>query len=147
MTTSKRRSARKPPTKSSRRSTRARSGSRRTTARPFVPTSIDELGESAVETGRSLWLAGLGLTATTIETAEDAFGLLVARGKQREPKTLAAAKKVIRDARRAANDLATDAARASKKKLDEALDAFGVDHRARPKNLLHRLGDLAEAIL
>jgi len=147
MNAPRRKTARRAPRRTSRRPVRARSRSRRATQRSLVPTSFDEIGESARETTRSLWLAGLGLAATTMETAEGAFGALVARGKQREPKTLTAAKKVIREARRTANDLATDAARASKKKLDEALDAFGVDQRARPKNLFHRLGDLAEAIL
>jgi hypothetical protein len=112
-----------------------------------MPATVAEAGERALETGRSLWLAGLGLAGTAMETATDAFDALVAKGRQQEPKTVAAAEKVVRDARRRANAVVGEAARVSKQGVETALEALGVDNRPRQKNVFHRLGDLAEAIL
>lgn len=123
---------------------------RRSTAGPTrmtLPTTVSEAGELAIETGRSLWLAGLGLTGAAIETVSDTFDTLVAKGRQQEPKTVAAAEKVVRDARRRANEVVGEAARVSKQGVESALEALGVDSRPRQKNVFHRLGDLAEAIL
>jgi hypothetical protein len=137
------------PKKTARRPAR-RTAARRTTTharRTTLPTTLTGAGETALETGRSLWLAGLGLAGTAMETATDTFDALVARGRQQEPKTVAAAEKVVRDARRRANAVVGEAARVSKQGVESALEALGVDARPRQKNLFHRLGDLAEAIL
>lgn len=136
--------------KTGRRATSSRPRTRRSAPQLAVPISLAELGEmseTAVETGRSVWLAGLGLGVSVVEGASEAFDALVARGRRQEPKTMAAARKAVKDVRRTAGELADEAARASKRKIDEALDALGVESNPRPKNLLHRLGDLAEAIL
>ncbi|HSM12628.1 MAG TPA: phasin family protein [Thermoanaerobaculia bacterium] len=148
MTAPKKKTTRKTARRAS--GARARTRTRRAATRIAVPTSfaeLGEMGESAVETGRSVWLAGLGLGVSVAESAGEAFDALVARGRKQEPKTMAAARRVVKDARRTAGDLADEAARVSKRKIDEALDALGVESNPRPKNLLHRLGDLAEAIL
>ncbi len=103
--------------------------------------------QSRYTTARSLWLAGLGAAGVVLETATGAFDALVERGRRAEPRAIAAAHQAGRDARRAAGELAGSAARASRRQIDNVLDAVGIDNRPRRKNLLHRLGDLAEAIL
>jgi hypothetical protein len=137
------------PKKTTRRPAR-KTTARRATARPnrmTLPATVGEAGEAALETGRSLWLAGLGLTGAAIETATDTFDALVAKGRQQEPKTVAAAEKIVRDARRRATAVVGEAARRSKQGVESALEVLGVDNRPRQKNVFHRLGDLAEAIL
>jgi polyhydroxyalkanoate synthesis regulator phasin len=104
-------------------------------------------GSAAIGKGRDLWLAGLGLAGTVYEVATDTFDSLVSRGRKQEPKTLAAARGALRQARARATNVAGDATALSKKKLNEALDALGVENRPRQKNLFHRLGDLTEALL
>jgi hypothetical protein len=111
------------------------------------PAPAIEARDAALETGRTLWLAGLGLAGSAYQAATRTFDALVARGRREEPRTRAAAQRVVRQVRTRANDLATDATRLSKRKLGQALDALGVDQSPRPKNLFHRLGDLTEALL
>jgi len=107
-------------------------------ARPTPPTG-DPL--------RELWLAGLGAVAATGETAAEAFDTLVARGRRLEPTVVAAAERTAREARGAVEELAAEASRRSKKLVDEALDRIGAHRAPRSKNILHRLGDIAEALL
>ncbi len=126
------------------RPTRSRTTARRRNASPKL---VVEAGSAALASGRNLWLAGLGLAGSTLETATDAFDVLVRKGRQEEPKARAAANKALRSARKRATELVADATHISKRKLDEALEALGVDHRPRQKNLFHRLGDLTEALL
>lgn len=116
------------------------------TRRPLA-TGMPEVRAAAVETGRTLWLAGLGLAGAAYQAATETFDALVARGRREEPKTRAAAQRVVRQVRTRATGLANDASRLSKRKLDQALDALGVDKSPRPKNVFHRLGDLTEALL
>ena len=134
-------------TRTARRGRRPRKAAPVRRARRAAVTRVTEVGDAAVEQGRALWLAGLGLAGTAVETAVDAFDLLVARGRREEPRTRAAAHRVVRRVRTHAGDLAADATRRSKRKLDQVLDALGVDSSPRPKNLFHRLGDLTEALL
>jgi polyhydroxyalkanoate synthesis regulator phasin len=128
---------------------RARPASRRTTARRrnTAPRIVVDAGSAAMDSGRKLWLAGLGLAGSTFETATDAFEALVRKGRVEEPKAKAAANKALRGARKRATELVADATHMSKQKINEALDALGVDNRPRQKNLFHRLGDLTEALL
>src|SRR5690606_31118370 len=109
--------------------------------------TVVQAGETVFEAGRSIWLAGLGLAGSAVETASDTFDALVARGRRQEPKSIAAAEQVAREGRQRAHTLAGDAAKYSKKQLAGAFEALGVDNRPRQKNLFHRLGDFAEAIL
>ena len=67
-----------------------------------------------------------------------------------EPQAKAVADRVLRQARAKADDLgalAQGAATNGRQKLGRALDRIGAGRVSRPKNLLHRLGDLADAIL
>jgi len=123
--------------KSTKRTPRPRTAPRR---KPAVP-------ESAGLELRQLWLAGLGAMATTGEAAASMVEALVARGRTQEPKTRAAAAKAVREARRSVEVLANEAGRRSRMAIDEAMNRLGVDERPRSKNILHRLGDLAEAML
>lgn len=96
---------------------------------------------------RELWLAGLGAALVAGETARDAVDALVVRGREREPRVVAAAERVARDARSAVEETAAQAARISRRMIDDALERFGQRPAPRQKNILHRLGDLAEALL
>ena len=116
-------------------------------ARRRPAAGMPEVRDAAVETGRALWLAGLGLAGAAYQAATETFDTLVARGRREEPKTRAAAQRVVRQVRTRATGLANDATRLSKRKLGQALDALGVDQSPRPKNVFHRLGDLTEALL
>lgn len=118
-----------------------------TRVRRVAQATITEAGTAAYTTGRDVWLAGLGLAGTAYELASEAFATLVKVGRKQEPKTLAAAQGALRQARTRANRVASEATQISKKKLNQALDALGVDNRPRQKNLFHRLGDLTEALL
>jgi poly(hydroxyalkanoate) granule-associated protein len=96
---------------------------------------------------RQVWLAGLGALAATGETANGLFDELVARGRKQEPATRAAAEKAVRDARGVVESVAAQAGRRSKALVDEAIARLGVKNQPRSKNILHRLGDVAEALL
>lgn len=96
---------------------------------------------------RQVWLAGLGALAATGETANGLFDELVARGRKQEPATRAAAEKVVRDARGVVESVATQAGRRSKALVNDAIARLGVKEQPRSKNILHRLGDFAEALL
>lgn len=96
---------------------------------------------------RQVWLAGLGALATTGETATVVFDELVARGRKQEPATRAAAERVVREARGAVESAAAEAGRRSKQLMDEAITRLGVKAQPRSRNILHRLGDFAEALL
>jgi hypothetical protein len=96
---------------------------------------------------RQVWLAGLGAMATTSETASAWLDFLVARGRKREPAAIAMAQKAARDTRRAVEDLAAEAGRRSLRLFDDAIERLGVQPQPRSRNILHRLGDVAEALL
>jgi len=94
-----------------------------------------------------MWLAGLGAVAAAGETTNDLLDELVRRGKLREPKVKASARGWVRDVRKGAEGLANDALDATRQAIDRAAKSLGVEERPRNKNILHRLGDLAEALL
>jgi len=96
---------------------------------------------------RDVYLAGLGAVATAGEGAQLAFDALVARGRETEPRLTAAARRSLREARGAVEDLASKAGKRSLELVDEALEKIGRGTPRREKNILHRLGDLAEALL
>jgi polyhydroxyalkanoate synthesis regulator phasin len=125
------------------KSVRRKPAPRRAAPRPRVSAP-------AAVAGRKLWLAGLGAAASALEGAAGVFDALVAKGRAHEPQAKAIASRVLKEARAKADDLgelAVDAAASGKRRLNRALDRIGAAGAARPKNLLHRLGDLAEAIL
>ncbi len=139
MTTARKKST---PKSSNRRPAQRATATHRVTAASVPP--------AVAETGRNVLLASLGLAGSAVEKAAETFDALVARGRKQEPKAIAAAERVIREAKEKATDLATEAASVSKRTLDSALDGVqklaGVEKTGRQKNFLHRLGDLAEAI-
>jgi polyhydroxyalkanoate synthesis regulator phasin len=96
---------------------------------------------------RELWLAGLGAAAATGEAASDVVDLLVEKGRTAEPRVAAAAARALAAARARAGEVADELGERAQDALRETLDRLGVERRPRSKNLLHRLGDLAEAIL
>lgn len=118
------------------RSTRKRS------ARPARPTAAAPDSQL-----RQVWLAGLGALATTSETANGLFDELVARGRKQEPATRAAAEKVVREARGVVEGVAAEASKRSKELVHDAMSRLGVKEQPRSRNILHRLGDVAEALL
>lgn len=127
---------------------------RRKVARKKAAAPIVVSPDAALAAGRSLWLAGLGLAVAAVEGATGVFETLVAKGRVQQPEARAAAERMLVAARRQAaelGELAADAARKGKRQLDGtlegAMDRLGVDRRPRSKNLLHRLGDLADAML
>jgi hypothetical protein len=97
---------------------------------------------------REIWLAGLGALVTTGETSAKAFDALVKRGKKLEPSLIAAAERTAREARGTVEELAGLAYRRSQALVGETLDRITPERRSpKSKNILHRLGDLAEALL
>lgn len=123
--------------KTTKRAPRARTAQRRAPALPA--TAGADL--------RQLWLAGLGAVVTTSETAVELIDTLVARGRRQEPKTRAAAQRIVRDARQTIEGLASETGRRSRVALEDAMERLGVEKQPRSKNILHRLGDIAEALL
>ena len=112
-------------------------------ARPRRPAPVTE-----AEALREVWLAGLGALATTGESTAKAFDALVARGKRLEPSVIAAAERTAREARGTVEELAGLAYRRSQALVGETLDRITPERRSpKSKNILHRLGDLAEALL
>ena len=96
---------------------------------------------------REVWLAGLGAAAATSEAATGLFDLLVEKGKEAEPRVAAAAESTVAGAREKATRAAEEVGATAKTAVESAMRQLGVSARARNKNLFHRLGDLAEAIL
>jgi polyhydroxyalkanoate synthesis regulator phasin len=96
---------------------------------------------------RTFWLAGLGAIATAGEAAADFVDVLVKKGREREPRVRAAASRLVKNAQKNASGIATVAERRTREVVDGAFERLGVGSKPRQKNLLHRLGDLAEAIL
>jgi polyhydroxyalkanoate synthesis regulator phasin len=138
-TQTSRKRARKPaPPRARRKSTGGRA--RRTSTR----------GRVAQDPVRELWLAGLGAAATTGEVAGRALDLLVERGREREPQLRAETERVVAEARAKAVELGGAVERRARKVIDQVIEdasrRLGIEKGSR-KNLLHRLGDLAEAIL
>ena len=123
-------------TTAGRRARRAPRAARRMSPRPAIESQA-----------RQVWLAGLGAMATTSETASAWLDFLVARGRKREPAAIAMAQKAARDTRRAVEDLAAEAGRRSLRLFDDAIERLGVQPQSRSRNILHRLGDVAEALL
>lgn len=117
---------------------------RRKTARPARARAVAAVPETQL---RQVWLAGLGALATTGETANGLFDDLVARGRKQEPATRAAAEKVVREARGVVESVAAQAGRRSKELVNGAIARLGVKEQPRARNILHRLGDFAEALL
>jgi poly(hydroxyalkanoate) granule-associated protein len=95
------------------------------------------------EAARELWLAGLGALAAAGESGRRAFDALVARGRRAEPAVAAAADRAAGRARGAVESLVEEAAGRSRELLDRLTPA---SRSRRAKNILHRLGDLAEAL-
>ena len=122
------------------------------TARPksgrrVKSTTTTRRARTNAHPARELWLAGLGAAAASGEKASELVELLVAKGRETEPAVVATAGRVLESARERATRTAADLGSEAKVALEKALDKLGVPQRPRNKNLLHRLGDLAEAIL
>lgn len=113
-------------------------------ARGRRPASRAAAAESQM---RQIWWAGLGAVAATGETATELVDELIARGKKREPALVAAAERSLRDARRTVEKLASEAGKRSMRLFDETIEQLGVKPQPRSRNILHRLGDVAEALL
>jgi polyhydroxyalkanoate synthesis regulator phasin len=96
---------------------------------------------------RQVWLAGLGAVAATTETAAGLVDELIARGRRQEPATRAAAEQAVRTARGVVEGVATEAGRRSQQLVKDAMSRLGVKAQPRSRNILHRLGDVAEALL
>jgi len=96
---------------------------------------------------RQLWLAGLGAAVVSTEVAVAVVDELVARGRRQAPKTRAAAAEIVDGLRDNAGSIVRRATHESKKALDRTMKQLGVQNPPRQKNILHRLGDLAEALL
>ena len=96
---------------------------------------------------REVWLAGLGAAAATGEAANELVDILVAKGRQTEPRLVASADRALAFAKKNAAQAADELRNRAKDAVDGALHRLGVNARPRTKNVLHRLGDLAEAIL
>lgn len=121
--------------------TRKRATPRRRAPRraPVKPAEAQQL--------RNVWLAGLGAVSAAGEKAADFVDALVEKGKEREPRVRAAAARLVKNAQKNATGIATQAERRTRELVDGAFERLGVGSKPRQKNLLHRLGDLAEAIL
>ena len=109
---------------------------RRTAAKP-----------AEMPTLHNLVLAGLGAVVTAGEAANGVVDLLVAKGKQREPRARAAVARLVKRAQAKADGIAAETQLRARKVVDSAFERLGVGGKPRQKNLLHRLGDFAEAIL
>lgn len=100
---------------------------------------------------RELWLAGLGTAAVAREAADDLVDRLVAKGRETEPRVRASADRAVttlrREAGRVAGTVADELGARAKSAVEGAFDRLGVAPKKRAKNILHRLGDLADAIL
>lgn len=121
---------------------------RRTGARKSVTTrSKAHVATVDATPLRELWLAGLGAAAATGEAANDFVDVLVRKGRETEPRVVATVERAYASARKSAVRTADEIGARAKGAVDEAFLRLGVDARPRTKNVLHRLGDLAEAIL
>lgn len=129
----------------------------RTTARPRARKSVARPAKKAhrkthvnhaeLTPLREVWLAGLGAAAATGEAANELVDILVAKGRQTEPRLVASADRALAFAKKNAVQAADELRTRAKDAVDGALHRLGVNARPRTKNVLHRLGDLAEAIL
>jgi polyhydroxyalkanoate synthesis regulator phasin len=132
-----------------RTATKRRTGGR-SAARSTRTTAAARRGAVDAPSLRELWLAGLGAAAVTGEAANDLVEALVAKGREAEPRVKASAERAAtvlrRETRRVANQVAEDLGARAKRTVQGALERLGVAPR-KSKNVLHRLGDLAEAIL
>jgi hypothetical protein len=127
-----------------RTATKRRPAARATARRaPHRPTHAPAL--------RELWLAGLGTAAAAGEAADGLVDRLVAKGRETEPRVRAragrAAATLKREAGRVAATIADELGTRAKSAVEGAFDRLGVAPKKRAKNILHRLGDLADAIL
>jgi len=96
---------------------------------------------------RELWLAGLGAVAATGEAAGEIVETLVEKGRETEPKLSSRAEDLIEETRTRATRIAQEVGERANEAFDGAMRRLGVSERKQSKNVLHRLGDLAEAIL
>ncbi len=124
------------PRKKATRTTRARRAPRRAAVKPAEAQQF-----------RNVWLAGLGALATAGDAANDLVDALIKKGREREPRVRAAAARLVKNVEKNATGIATEAQRRTRKVVDDAFERLGVGSQPRQKNLLHRLGDFAEAIL
>lgn len=124
----------------SQRKPAARSTARRVPKRPTQAPAL-----------RELWLAGLGTAAAAREAADDLVDRLVAKGRETEPRVRAGADRAVaklrREAGRVAGTVADELGARAKSAVEGAFDRLGVAPKTRARNILHRLGDLADAIL
>ena len=86
------------------------------------------------------------LAANEPWTAEQRDALLVKRGRATEPHIEAAARKVVANAKREAARAGDRLSARAGEALDGAMRRLGLAERTGRKNILHRLGDVAEAI-
>ncbi|MCM2270420.1 MAG: phasin family protein [Thermoanaerobaculia bacterium] len=121
---------------------------KRTTRKKPARTARPRAAATAPESQlRQVWLAGLGAVVTAGETANGLVDELIVRGRKQEPATRAAAEKAVRAARGAVEGVAAEAGRRSQQLVKETMSRLGVKEQPRSRNILHRLGDFAEALL
>jgi polyhydroxyalkanoate synthesis regulator phasin len=121
-------------------------GARKQGARPVSKPRRNPSSAPAETSLRELWLAGLGAVAETRESARELVDLLVEKGKETEPRLEASARRAFALAREGAAQTTGELTERARIVLDGARERLGIDARPRRKNVLHRLGDLAEAI-
>jgi len=122
-----------------RRKTRVAQPRRAPRRKPAKPAEMQTL--------HNVVLAGLGAVVTAGEAANGMVDMLIAKGKQREPRARAAVARLVKDAQAKADGIAAETQLQARKIVEGAFERLGVGGKPRQKNLLHRLGDFAEAIL
>ena len=117
------------------------------TVRPRRAARRSPAKPAEMPTLHNIVLAGLGAVVTAGEAANGVVDMLIAKGKQREPRARAAVARLVKDAQAKADGIAAETQLQARKIVEGAFERLGVGGKPRQKNLLHRLGDFAVAIL
>ncbi|MFN7940353.1 MAG: phasin family protein [Thermoanaerobaculia bacterium] len=111
-----------------------------------VGERLSDAGERAADTGRTFWLAGLGLAATVSESASDLFETLVAKGRQRGTADLKAAQRAFASARKTVEKRAGELAEGAEETMGAVFHRLGLPTRNEVDALAARVEKLATEV-
>jgi poly(hydroxyalkanoate) granule-associated protein len=104
------------------------------------------LGDSALDSARQAWLAGLGAVSVAQEEASDLFEHLVERGRKLEARGRKEADKARGRVASSIEDLGNDLGQALDRGLAATLGRLGIPTRDDLKDLTRRVEELTKSV-
>jgi len=109
-------------------------------------TRLNEIRNDVLETGRNVWLAGLGAVATVNDRSKVLFAELVDRGEKLEKKERGVLSRRWEKTGKEVKDLGHKLETRIEKSMSATVERFGVPSRREVQGLIQRIEELTQKV-